>query len=218
MRPIAAGIAALVIVACAASSAKASFIIDRTTITATASEEYSAQRGADDVLNGDLGLTGDGGGTTMWITSGNSPAAGQWIKFDLGQPYVVETLKVWNYNAYMIDVGDWLYRGVQTADIQTAGSLADFNANNFTTVTGLANVTFAEGKGAAQTADDYTLVTFPDNTVTQYVNIYVESNFSSNYVGLSEVEFSAHNVPEPATLALLAAGAAMLMNRRRRSR
>ena len=67
-----------------------------------------------------------------------------------------------------------------------------------------------EGPGV----DNYTnptVLTFPADTVAQFVRIYIHSNWgyvedpSHHYVGLVEVEFA--QVPEPATAAALLLGA-----------
>lgn len=214
---------AVALVVAITSVASADIIIDRTTITTVASGQ-STTRAASNVLDGDLGLAGSPD-NTMWVTPNQSTweaVALQWIKFDLGAEYELSTIKVWNYNEG--SAANWLKRGLKQADIQYAATQADYLNNNFTTITGLADVFFAQAKGYPyQTAADYTLITLPANFTARYIRFDVDLNWSLSTdisarwaVGLSEVEFAqVASIPEPASMGVLGLAAAGLLLRRR---
>lgn len=185
------------------SIAQATTAIDRTTITASASSEnqaWNGLRGAMDTLDGDLGLTGNS--NLMWMSYGTID---QWIKYDLGAVYNLAEMRVFNFNEY-----GWTARGSRQVDIQTSATLN----GTYTTISSLENIEFAQGKGAAATVNDYTLVTFAENFSAQYIRISVDTSWGGNAVGLSEVQFfeaaAPPPVPEPLTMAALGLGLAGL--------
>ena len=201
----------------------ADIVIDRTTISASASSEYDGTRTAAKLLDG----YADKDYNHEWLSafqSGTVPTAvsNQWARFDLGQVYTLSKMKIWNYNEWIADPWqDWTTRGVKSAAIQKSDSLD----GTYTTISG---ITGWDGNGnLARSAyqDPYVdanVLVFPDGTQARYLRIFINSNWgdpevqspSDKAVGLVEVEF--WQVPEPGVIGALLLGSFGLLQRLRR--
>ena len=161
------------------------------------------------------GLPEHGNGVTgMHWLSLKADVAGQWVAFDLGQSWQLDTMRIWNYNQ-----GSWQLRSVQSAKLyySTAVDPDETDPSGWTQLVGPNTggaFTLARATGAAD-YDDVIDLAFGGATA-RHVLIDVQTNYGSDSdgVGLSEVQF--YNVPEPATLSLLALPAIALIRRRRR--
>ncbi len=117
------------------------------------------------------------------------------ITFDLGGPYDITGIHLWNCNEYWSGGGDETDKGIRDATVS-------FSTDNGINWTSLGTMTFTRGvANDAYAGEDYAAVM---NGATQ-VRFDVQSNWSadgqSGQTGISEIRFVA--IPEPATLGLI---------------
>ena len=195
-------------------------------VTATASHSAVAQTAPVNAVNGS-GLDGTGemhsdgawNDNVGWL--GDRPnfgnlnpgtwEGGAWIRFDFDQVHPIASARIWNYNSSLSE------RGMNQVVIEyseTGGA----NESDWTRLGGAAHVfSFPQAPGA----DDYTgfTVDFGDVNVGSVVFTALSedegvANFGgTGNIGLAEARFII--VPEPATLSVLALGAAALIRRRK---
>jgi hypothetical protein len=141
---------------------------------------YEAGKEPENTINGS-GLDDDAHSTetsTMWLTaSGASEPA--WIQYDLGKPYKLTEMLVWNYNG--ADILYWYGLKDVAVEHSTDGiNWTQIDAvSEFATANGMADYTYN------------TVVPF-GGVVAQYVKITAASNWSNGFLrqyGLSEVRF-----------------------------
>jgi len=160
-----------------------------TTITATASSHYVADRRyASNAVNG-AGLVGNAHVITpadsMWLNNGTFVAPNDtnaWIQFDLGAVHPLRWMKVWNYNEIIPGGPDFRSRGVSRADILSGMSTGALSM----VVTGQA---FAKAPG---TQTDFSELIPMNGTTARFVRLEKLTNFpgaDNRFVGLSEVQF-----------------------------
>ena len=126
----------------------------------------------------------------MWLSAYGELAPR--IVYDLGGSYVLDSLRVWNYN----EANQYLNRGAKNVEI-----LVSTNNVNFTS---LANVVFnkAPGVSNADFSQTISLVTQP----IRYIKLDIKNNYGdAGYTGLSEIQFYG-SVPELSTRILLVLG------------
>lgn len=99
-----------------------------------------------------------------------------WLVFDLGRPYRVNGVYVWNYN----EAGQWTARGVKDVDIS-----ASTDGKTFAPVGPL---TFRRASGAE--GETGQAVPFPAPVRARFFRFDVRSNYGGDVPGLSEVRFS----------------------------
>jgi hypothetical protein len=129
----------------------------------------------------------------MWLSNGSQAINTEWVQFNLGDAYNLDSMKIWNYNE-----GNAASRGLK--DFTVSVSSDGISWTNLTTT--FASLSKAPTNTTTAFGDTYALA----QSNVQYVKINVVSNWGDGYVGLSHIEFSGTVVPEPGTLALLAAG------------
>lgn len=152
---------------------------------------------------------------SMWLT--RVPGVGgsdtnPFIIVDLGAEYLVDSFHLWNYN----ELGGNTNRGVRAVDVlsstgeRTMGGDGAPTADTFTL---RQSFEFAQAPGT----NGYTGVayTFTSAFVARYIKLDINSSWGADGYGLSEIQFNGGPVPEPASLALVAAGAGLILGRRR---
>jgi hypothetical protein len=141
-----------------------------------------------------------------WL-SNSSGVANQWIWLDLGQSKSVNKIDVWNFFQSGQTSVECLSRGTKSFEIWASNSskTADGTA-------ALATINLTRQATEPSTSSPIPCQQFTFSATGQYFLLKNFVNWSgwdrgtvvSNYVGLGEVRFEG--VPEPGTLALLAAG------------
>lgn len=198
--------------------------------TGVTSSTTFAGRPATNTINGS-GLTGGDGATgahgtdanlTMWNTSQNDNAAA--ITFNLGGPYDVTSIRLWNFNESAS------LRGFGIKDVQI------WAGNDASTLTVRGSFSFNNATGAAgYTPTDYDVSSLSLNNVgaVRFVVLTNQAGATFNaagssagtvagldsrrIAGLSEIRFEGTAVPEPgAAMAFACLGTGMLFLRKRR--
>ena len=172
-----------------------------TGITASASGEYSASRGAVYVVNGS-GLTGNAhtsvNSYTMWqdINIAEFP---KWFKLDLAKPYTVEEMKIWNYNW-----AGYTSRGVRNFDLYVADGSIDpgnpvDNPQNWTLSASNINIDQAPGTNSYDTPAAIDMA----GQKCRWIALKLNLSWGGGYGGLSEIKVTATPIrqasnPQPA--------------------
>ena len=178
-------------------------VITPAAITASNTFPFFGEYKPENLINGS-GLAGgvhDGVYTNMWMTDQTLQSAT--LLFDLGAVQKLEAINIWNYNTDF-GMGYSLARGAKDFTVELS-----LDGVSFTEV--LAD-TLDKGTGLPLPAESFAL-----DGEARYVRLNLLNNYGDQWtaVGLSEVNFVA-DVPEPASLALLAGGLGLLAASRRR--
>lgn len=210
-----------------------------TQITATASSYWESTPPAPDeatppeaVIDGmGLGADDDGDGIpshdstydrTVWINDLNTNVGDQWIAFDLGGWYKLQTMRVWNLNQGINDLYETrgLLHGFVFYSVKEAPDPT--NPADWTKLGPGGFYQFKKATGEDD-YDDVTDVNF-GNFDARHVMIDVVRNWGleegEGFVGFSEIQFFGVEspIPEPGTLALVVLGGGVtLMVKRRRT-
>jgi hypothetical protein len=165
------------------------------------------------------GFTGDPAATSVFPTSsafwlsediGTSPTIAPIVEFDLGGSYDLETMVVWNHIEEWDGHSDFGLRGFKYVDIEYLNggtwTLLD-DANGVTAGTHSIGISGEEDE-ESNLSVDMTGIT------AEKVRITGLANWNDNYWGLNEVRF--YEVPEPATMSLLALGGIAMLKRRKK--
>ncbi len=171
-------------------------VIPGVTVVGCSSEQSSVSinRKAKYLVNGygtGFGIEGEGTHSThpmgtMWFSGDGTVASGQWVKFDFGKTYDLDSTLIWNY-----DVNDTTWgTNCCVHDVNVMVSADDSTYTNLGTFT-------------LNSAPKSDTVNFAQRLVTKassvrYVKLVVKSNYGNgppNYVGLSEVRFTAAPYP-----------------------
>jgi len=165
-------------------------VIDRTTITASASSEYDTTRTAAKLLDGYTDTNYEHEWLSETLVGPQTPyASNQWVRFDLGKVYDLYEMQIWNYNEW--DGGDWTDRGVKSAHIQTSDTLD----GTYTTIPDMGGWDADGNLARSPYEDPYihpNVLFFPEGIRARYVRIFINSNWALDtgpYVGLVEVAF-----------------------------
>lgn len=180
---------------------------------------------ANNGFNPATGVHGTGTQST-WRSNSGQTLSDQWIQWDLGASYVLDSIQVWNYND-----GFRRAAGIRQVDIYVSNDAAPGDPEAGGTWTLWAeNAILDPGTGAAgYTGFDLETVvgsSLPGGPI-RFVRFEVDSTFRSdaidlgggtgdnaNVAGLAQIEF--YQVPEPGSLALLGLGGLLIASRRRR--
>ena len=186
-----------------AATAQAAFITG-VTIEDFSNEQNNTQFAANNIINGNGFNATAGTHTSAWDPNNwqtGSGEADEWITFDLGAAYDLESVSIWNFNR-----GGYTNLGIAQMDV-----LVSSDNTNWTTV--LTDQTLTQASGLNTYAGEVVTLSA---TGVRYVKFDVDTIFNSSpggpQVGLSEVRF----VPEPATMSLLGIGGLLALVRRRR--
>jgi len=195
-------------------------------VTAYASSTHpqNPNRPPANVVNG-AGMTdedGDGipeshaantwGDNINWMADSFSNDPAPWFMLDLGGPYPVASMKVWNFNV----TGGRTDRGVGVADIYV--SLVDdidttdpdfTDADIWTLLMEGVELREAPGTNGYDLPDEIDF----GSTTARWIALDIQENLGGTFVGLSEIQVFLS--PEPTSLALLALGGVALLRRRR---
>jgi autotransporter-associated beta strand protein len=138
----------------------------------------------------------------------NNGGGQAWIAFDLGSVQTITGFHLWNYD----ESTSFQSRGVQNATMYVGTTMPSNGAVSQGPGWGTSagSFTFAEATSAAgYTGNNYT---FPAPVTTQYIEMYVGSNYGDAYTGISEIRFESNpNVPVGSPVQL-ATGAALDLN------
>jgi hypothetical protein len=182
--------------------------------TATASSQFNANFAAVNTINGS-GLTAPITPSSVhanyangnhWTTDGSNPTD-EFIDWGFNTPQTIGTIYIWNHRSNSI--------AANSGYEPTLFDLILFDASNTVLLT-LNNVALLPDVATAQT------ISFALTNNVSRVRFDVEQTQSStNYTGLAEVRFDttsvASQVPEPATVSLIAAGLGLACVARRRA-
>jgi hypothetical protein len=135
------------------------------------------------------GATHDDAWEHMWLADEGNVTGD--LTFDFGSRYLIDTAYVWNYNSNMNYT-----RGAKTVSL-----FKSVDGTNYQPVGGIYTIPIGDGSPIAGTPIAL------GGIDARYVRLSILSNHGDDYMGLSEVHFAGHAVPEPATLLLLIAGA-----------
>ncbi len=195
-------------------------------ITNVEVEAFSSQWTGREAINTVNGSGLDGGthsssNANMWMTGGGTDVAPWSITFDLVENnvknYNLDSFHVWNYND---SLGS--YYGTRSAN-EVQISITDSVGGIWTILDGdsgtggVQNFFFNPGTGSSTySGQSFDLSTAgADNVRLIRFDILSNHGSTTDYVGLSEVQFSGTAIPEPASFLLLLAGFGLMFRRPR---
>lgn len=164
-----------------------------------------------------------------WRSNNGETLGDQWIQWDLGASYQLDSIQVWNYNdssryaAGIRQVDIYVSNAAAPGDPEGAGS------GNWTLWAETAILDPGPGSAGYTGFDLETAVgsSLPSSDI-RFIRFEVDSTFRSdlinlgggtgdgeNVAGLAQIEF--YQVPEPSSLALLGLGGLCMIKRRRRA-
>jgi hypothetical protein len=154
---------------------------------------------------------------TMWLSEFGEED--HWISFDFGAMVTIEEITVWNFNDIsQLSAGIHDFYILYTQDAASV-PLADRSWEKAGTETQFE--TLNDGTGSNFYTPNTTLsaaMVGLEGVVLTGLKLEVINTYGSSQAGLSEIHFEGTEVPEPATMGLLAVGGiAMLRSRRRRN-
>lgn len=140
-----------------------------------------------------------------------------WLKFDLGQNYDLEKLRIWNGDFFRDDHTAGAYSAKQT-DFwysSAAGDPGDDSGTGWTTA-GSKTLTTPTINSGGVSGGDFSFTDEIDLTGinARWFAMEVNTNDGQSYFKLAEVQF--HQIPEPSSFALFGLAGVGLMLRRRR--
>ena len=194
---------AIGILSLATSAANAALVITPT--GAIASSQIDAGYDAGNLID-DSALSGTAPHTIGDTHTGNAPNTGwlssgatlpQTVTFDLGSSYLLTNMHIWQYGHPSVN-----YSKDIKVQFSTTGTGGVFGGD--------VDITLAIG-AATVSAQTFAIPSITANAVK--FTITSSSGGNGNYVGLSEVKFSA--IPEPGSALLGGLGLLMLLRRRR---
>ena len=171
-------------------------------LTVTASEESNSFHKAEKTID-ESGLSSglhSTGTRVGWLTDGGTAIADQWIQWDLGDAYVLDSVQVWNYNH-----GSYDGSGMREVDIYVSAAAAPDDpegagAANWIKIGDNVSFTVAPALSTYAGFDLETVVgNILPNTAVQFVRFEVNSTHFSDApsvptnwttgVGLAEIQF-----------------------------
>ncbi len=196
-----------------------------TGVTATASSQVNGNTPASRTTDSS-GFDGTNHGTAYkghWFSNNIISIDEQYIQWDLGAPYVLDSVQVWNGNQNVAGSGFGTDEGVNQLDIyvssvESPGDPEGAGAANWTLLKADATFTQAPGSTTYTGFDLATEIgTALPSSAFRWIRFEVDCFLIGSYpnvASLSEIRF--YEVPEPATGALILLGG-LLMARRRRA-
>lgn len=124
-------------------------------------------------------------GGTMWLTNNTAASTDRWIRFDLNGLYLLDKMRVWNYN----EPGGFLNRQVKTAVVEYSTDGLNWTAlgggprTMATNATGLATYDDVEDVSFGGVPARFVRLGNPANPLVQI------NTSTGDHVGLSEVQF-----------------------------
>jgi hypothetical protein len=157
----------------------------------------------------------DTGVGNEWL-AGNGTNSGDFIEYDLGSGYILDSIHMWNANS---NTG----RGIQDVDIyfSNVASPGDPEGSapeqlNWTRLGG-ATVTLPQSPATSTYTgfdlESATITVLPTSAI-RYVRFELNTTYGNAYAGISEIQFF-EAVPEPSAALLGCLGALLLLRRRR---
>ena len=204
--------------------------------SASSIEPNTSVNGADrtviEVNNGFNPATGQhSNGTQQSWRSNNGQAIGdQWIQWDLGASYQLDSIQVWNFNDSARYAAGIRQVDIYVSNVAAPGDPEGAGAANWTLWANNAILTPGTGSGGYTGFDLETVVgsSLPASDI-RYVRFEVDSTFRSdgidvggglldgaNVAGLAQIEFfEADEIPEPSAALFAGLGALLFLRRRR---
>jgi hypothetical protein len=156
---------------------------------------------------------------TSWLTPNGNDPSDDWIEWDLGASYTLNSIQVWNVNNNgnatfsTEDVDIYFSNAASPGDPEGAGSA------NWIHYTG-SEVTLPQAPASNNTGFDLATVAgsaLPASAV-RFVRFELNSGYhgTNTYTGIAEIQFDGTAIPEPSSLALIGLGGLAFFLRRRK--